>query len=339
MINNISIKIGNRIISEKSPTFIIAEIGSNHNRNIKLAKKIIKEISRTGADAVKFQTFRADYLVNKRKRFNAYNLLKANELPFEWHEELKVYTESNGLIFMSTPFDFDALELLKELDVSAYKIASGDITYLPLIERIAKTGKPLIISVGAASGQLIRKAVDAVRGKGNNKICLCQCIVNYPTQYQDANIKVLDYLKEEFGVLVGYSDHSKDSLIPVLAVARGAVVIEKHVTLDNTMKGPDHKHSLEIDEFHNMVHNIRKTEVLLGAGRKEILDCEKMPAYTSRRSIYAKENLAKGDKLSERNLIILRPKIGLNPCHYDFIIGQRIKKKKNILDPIYKELK
>jgi len=334
MKRKLTLKIGRHKIGEGQPTFVIAEIGSNHNRDLRLAKKIIKKVSKTGADAVKFQTFRADQLVNRKQRLGAYKLLKANELPFEWHSILKKYAEKHGLIFLSSPFDFEAVALLRKLNVFAYKIASGDLTNLPLINEIAQVGKPLMISVGAADNSIIRAAVEAIRQAGNEKIVLCQCVVNYPTEYSDANVAVLDHLKKEFKTLVGYSDHSREKLVPILAVAKGAAVIERHVTLSRSLKGPDHSFALEIEELKAMVNDIRKTEKILGNGEKNILPCEEQACFRARRSICAKNKLRRGEEIGKENLLILRPKVGLDPSCLDSIIGKKISKDVESLEPI-----
>ncbi|MBU1026743.1 MAG: N-acetylneuraminate synthase family protein [Candidatus Margulisbacteria bacterium] len=331
------IKIGRRKIGDNQPTFIIAEVGSNHNRDLKLAKKIIRKISKTGADAVKFQSFKADLLVNKKHRPDAYKLLKNNELPREWHKPLKKYAERCGLIFLSTPFDFEAVDLLKRLNVPAYKISSGDITNIPLIRYIARVGKPLIISVGAADDKIIQNAVQAADEEGNNRIVLCQCVVSYPTEYSDANVRVLGFLKQKFGTLVGYSDHSREDLVPILAIAKGAVIIERHVTLSRSMRGPDHAFALEIGELKQMIKNIRKTEKILGEEKKKILSSELGALFRARRGVYLAKSQKKGHKISSKHLCLLRPAKGVSPNMYEGLLGKKLNKTISTLDPIYEK--
>jgi len=330
-----TIKIGKRVIGEGKPCYIIAEIGSNHNRDLKLAKKIIRKISKTGADAVKFQTFKAATLVNKVIRPDAYRLLEENELPYEWHKILKKYAEKYDLTFLSTPFDFNAVDLLAGLNVSAYKIASGDLTHLPLIKYIARLGKPIIMSAGAADNKLIKSAIEVIRKQGNEKIVVCQCTVNYPAVYKDVNVRVLDFLKEEYGVLSGFSDHSIGCLASIVAVARGASVVEKHVTLRKDMEGPDHHFAIEIDEFKELVDKIRTVETILGSSNKKVLLSERKSLFTSRRSIYAGIDMKRGDKITANKLLILRPAVELVPGKHDRIIGRRILRSKKKYEPIY----
>jgi len=329
------IKIGNRLIGEGKPVFVIAEIGSNHNRDLGLAKRMIREIGRAGADAVKFQTFKADLLVNKRFRPQVYDLLRRNELPREWHGELKKCAEKNGLVFLSTPFDREAVDLLRKLRVAAYKVASGDITDLPLIRYMARFGKPMIVSVGAADDGMIKAAIDAIRKEGNDRIVICQCVVRYPADHRDANVRVLGRLKDRFKTLVGYSDHSPEEMVPIMAVAQGATVIEKHVTLSRSMKGPDHSFALEMHELKNLVNKIRRAEGILGNEVKRILPSERRAASRARRSIYAIKRLKSGARIKASDLINLRPKVGIDSARMGILVGRRVKKNINVLDPIY----
>ena len=332
-----NIRIANRTLGKGYPVFVIAEIGSNHNRNLRLAKKLIREISTTGADAVKFQSFKADALVNKHILPDAYRLIRRNELPLKWLPVLKKYAEKKGLIFLSTPFDFEAAALLNRLRVPAFKIASGDITNIPLIKHVARFGKPMIVSVGASDAKLVRNMVEAIHEEGNNKIILCQCVVSYPAEIYDANLNVLDYLSNKFKTLVGYSDHSKTDLIPMIAVAKGAVVIEKHVTLSNSLKGPDHSFALTIERFKVMVDNIRLVEKILGDGNKKVLLSEKRSFFRARRSIYALTKLHKGDVVSADKLILLRPCVGLTPDKYEYVINKTVTREMDALEPVLRK--
>ncbi|MFW5794999.1 MAG: N-acetylneuraminate synthase, partial [Bacillota bacterium] len=249
----------------KDKIFIIAEAGVNHNGDLEIAKKLINTAVNAGADAVKFQTFSANRLVTKNapkanyqnettdKNESQYEMLKKLELSFEEHKILKKYCAENNILFLSTPFDFESVDLLEALEVELYKIGSGDLNNIPLLKYIADKNKPLIVSTGMSNLAEVEEAVMAVKETGDNELVLLHCVSNYPAKYENINLKAMNTLKTAFNVQVGYSDHTLGIEIPIAAVAMGAKVIEKHFTLDKTMDGPDHRASLNPEELNQMV--------------------------------------------------------------------------------------
>jgi len=331
------IKIGKRTIGKKKPVFIIAEAGSNHNRDLKQAKKLIEVATEAEADAVKFQTYSAetlyskktpnpDYLEGKMEKASVWNLIKDIELPRAWQGELADFARAHGLIFMSTPFDYEAIKELEELDMLAYKIASFEIVDLLFLKEIAKTNKPVILSTGMASLGDIEDALNAIREIGNNNIALLHCNINYPPPFRDLNLRAIQTLEQAFQVPVGYSDHTQSTIIPSVAVAVGACIIEKHFTLDRNLKGPDHKFALQPDELKEMVKNIRDTEIALGSPMKFMPKSENNLYQLARRSIIAKRKVPKGKVIDENDLIIKRPGFGIAPKFINIIIGRTAKK-------------
>lgn len=329
--------IGNKKIGENNPVFIIAEAGSNHNKKLNLAKKLIEIAAEAEADCVKFQTFSAetlyskktptpDYLKNKMIQNTVWDLIKDLELPREWQEELADYSRSHGLIFLSTPFDYEAIQQLEHLNMEAYKIASFEIVDLPFLKRIAETGKPVILSSGMANLGDIEDAL-AVLNQGNcNNTALLHCGINYPPLFEDLNLKAIQTLKQAFQLPVGYSDHTMSISIPSVCVALGACIIEKHFTLSRSLKGPDHKFALEPRELKKMIKNIRETELALGSPKKIIPKSEKNMYELGRRSIIARKFISKGKKIEVSDLIIKRPGYGISPKFLEIIIGRESKK-------------
>jgi N-acetylneuraminate synthase len=321
----------NHIIKDK--TFIIAEAGVNHNGDLKIAKKLIDVAANAGADAVKFQTFSADRLVTKNapkadyqnkttdKNESQYEMLKKLELSFEEHKSLKKYCGEKNILFLSTPFDFESVDLLEELGVELYKVGSGDLTNIPLLKYIAEKNKPMIVSTGMSNLAEVEEAVMAVKETGDNDLILLHCVSNYPAKYTNINLKAMNTLKIAFNVKVGYSDHTPGIEIPIAAVAMGAKVIEKHFTVDKTMEGPDHNASLSSKELKEMVSNIRYVESALGSGIKKPQDSEKNNKKVSRKSLTAARNLKKGDKISKKDIDIKRPGTGISPKFIDEIVG------------------
>ncbi|WP_238883205.1 N-acetylneuraminate synthase [Clostridium sp. YIM B02551] len=320
--------------------FIIAEAGVNHNGDLEVAKKLVDVAAESGADAVKFQTFKADELVTKdapkakyqEKTTGAgsqYEMLKKLELSYEDHIYLKNYCQERDIVFLSTPFDFQSVDLLESIDIPLYKIGSGDLTNIPLIKYIAKLNKPMIISTGMANLGEVEEPIKAIQDSGNDKITLLHCTSNYPTSYEDVNLKAMITLKNAFNLPVGYSDHTIGMEIPVAAVAMGARVIEKHFTLDKSMNGPDHKVSLEPMELEKMVKSIRNIEVAFGDGVKKCTKNEEDTRKVARKSIVAKANLKKGDILSLDNITFKRPENGISPRHFEFINNKKLVKDVN----------
>ena len=327
------ITIGKKKIGEGKPVFIIAEAGSNHNRDLDQAKRLIEIAAEAEADAVKFQTYSAetlyskktpnpDYLEGKIEQQSVWQLIKDIELPREWQGELADFTRSHDLMFLSTPFDYKAIEELEALNVLAYKIASFEIVDLPFLKKIAETKKPIILSTGMASLGDIEDAVNAIREVGDIKIALLQCAINYPPPFEDLNLRAIKTLQQAFQVPVGFSDHTMSTAIPAVAVALGACIIEKHFTIDRTMKGPDHRFAMEPDELKEMVKNIRDAEASLGSPEKVMAESEKNLHKLARRSIIAAKKIPKGKTLEMSDLTIKRPGYGIAPKYLDIVIGK-----------------
>lgn len=331
-----TIKIGNRIIGEGIPCFIIAEAGVNHNGNVGLAKKLIDVAKNANADAVKFQTFKAEEIMIKgtpkagyQKETTGegtqYEMIKKLELTEKDFKELAEYAKQKGIVFLLTPFDEKSTDLLEELNVPAFKIGSGDLTNLPLIEHIARKGKPMIVSTGMSTLEEVRDAVKKIKSMDNDKIILLHCTSNYPTRIEDCNLRAIQTLGKEFGVPVGYSDHTLGITIPIAAVAMDACVIEKHFTLDKNLPGPDHKASLEPSELKEMVKQIRLVEKALGSLEKKPVESEKEIMKVARKSIVARIDIPKGTVVTRDMLAIKRPGTGLNPKYIDKVVGKKAK--------------
>ncbi|ABB43874.1 N-acetylneuraminate synthase [Sulfurimonas denitrificans DSM 1251] len=319
-----------------SKVFIIAEAGVNHNGDIKLAKKLIDVACIAGVDAVKFQTFKAINLVSKNAQKAEYqkknmsdgddsqfNMLKKLELDIDTHKELIAYCNSNKIMFLSTPFDHDSIELLNDLGLQIFKIPSGEITNLPYLRHIGKLNKKIILSTGMADMGEIEDALDVLVNAGTKKenITVLHANTMYPTPMEDVNLRAMITIGEAFDVAFGYSDHTLGIEVPIAAVAMGATCIEKHFTLDCTMDGPDHKASLEPDELKAMVKAIRNIELAMGSGIKKPSKSEMPNIQIARKSIVAKSGIKKGEILSEENLAIKRPANGINPMRWDEIVG------------------
>ncbi|RJR26631.1 N-acetylneuraminate synthase [candidate division WWE3 bacterium] len=318
-----------------SDIFIIAEAGVNHNGDIKLAKKLIDAAKSAGADAVKFQTFKAESGVSKIAQKAEYQkqttgadesqlkMVKRLELSFCDFKKLKKYCEEKEILFLSTPFDLDSIDFLESLDMSIYKVPSGEITNLTYLIKIARTGKPVIMSTGMSDLDEVGSALDVLRDNGAGTITLLHCNTQYPTPFEDANIKAMLTLKERFGVAVGYSDHTLGIEAPIAAVALGATVIEKHFTLDKNMEGPDHKASLDPQELKAMVTSIRNIEVALGDGIKRPSKSETPNKEVARKSIVARRNIVKGEIFTEDNLTVKRPGNGISPMKWFEVLGKK----------------
>lgn len=319
---------------DKSHVFVIAEAGVNHNGNIEIAKKLIDAAILSEADAIKFQTFKAENLVTKNapkaqyQKTNTgdggqYDMLKNLELSLQEHIILKDYCEKKGIIFISTPFDFESVNLLEKIDVPLYKVSSGDLTNIPLIKYIAKLKKPMIISTGMANLGEVEEAIGVVKETGNSQINLLHCTSNYPTNYEDVNLNAMITLKNTFKIPVGYSDHTIGIEVPIAAVAMGAQIIEKHFTLDKNMEGPDHKTSLNPEEFSQMVSNIRNIEKSFGDGIKRCNQSEEKSKFVSRKSIVARKLIKKGEIILADMIDFKRPEGGISPKYTESIIGSK----------------
>jgi len=347
------IEIGNKFIGDKYSCFIIAEAGVNHNGDIKLAKRLIDVAKSAGVDAVKFQTFKSEELVTETAHMADYQeknikgkesqlrMLKKLELNYADFTKLKEYCDKKDIIFLSTPHTENAVDFLESL-VPAYKIASGDLTNLPFLEKIAEKEKPIILSTGMGKMSEVREAIITINKKTKGcKIMLLHCTTNYPCPLSEVNLRAMNTLKKEFkDLVVGYSDHTEGVLVSLMAVALGAKVLEKHFTLDKNMCGPDHKASLNPQELKDMVDKIRIMEIALGSEVKEPTISEKKISKIARKSIVAKVDIPEGKKISESMLIIKRPGTGIQPRYFKKIIGMQAKKeikKDSLID--FKDLK
>lgn len=325
------ISVGGRSIGRGSPVFIIAEIGSNHDASLKRAKEMIDASVYAGADAVKFQSFTAPGLLNPLKKNGdgrwaphpAYNIIEKLTLPEEWHKALFEYSAQKGIIFLSAPFDPGRAALLNSIGVPAFKIASGDLTNLPLLKQVASYGRPVILSTGASYLEEVKAAVSALKNEGTVELALLHCASLYPPSYEDVNIKAMVTLRDEFNCPVGFSDHTPGASAAIAAVALGASIIEKHLTLNRTLKGPDHPYAMEVEEFKAMAKEIRNIEKALGSGIKKPSDREMDERVGARRSIYASMDIKKGERIEENMLKLVRHAIGLKPEEFARVVGKR----------------
>jgi N-acetylneuraminate synthase/N,N'-diacetyllegionaminate synthase len=328
------IKIGNTYIGEGKPAFIIAEIGSNHDQSLGQAKKLIRLAAEAGADAVKFQSFSAEGLLSRMKpaeggrwEWNpAYRKIEELELKDEWHKALSDYAAKRGVYFMSTPFDERKAKLLNDIDIPAFKIASGDLNYFQLLRAVARSGKPVILSTGMGTLKEVKESVKVIRRAGNKKVVLLHCTAAYPSAYEESNMKAMLTMAKKFGLPVGISDHTKGIAVPIAAVALGACVIEKHITLNRTLEGPDHHFAVTVEEFREMVEQVRNVEKALGSGVKKATAGEKQVKLRARRSLYAKKDISKGEMIRKDSVKIVRWGCGLAPKDLGRILGKTAKK-------------
>ena len=314
---------------------IIAEAGVNHNGSLELAKKLVDKAVEAGVDCVKFQTFKAENIVNKDAKKAQYqvkntqnndsqlNMLKKLELSFNDFKELKNYCDKKGIMFLSTPFDLESCDFLANLGMPIFKIPSGEITNLPYLRKINSYKKDVILSTGMATLDEIQDALNVLK---DCSVLLLHCTTEYPCPYDNVNMKAMLTIKEKFNLPVGYSDHTQGIEVPIMAVSMGATIIEKHFTLDKNMEGPDHKASLEPNELKAMVSAIRNIEKAFGNSKKEPQETEKKNIEVARKSIVAKCDIKKGEKFSEQNLTCKRPGNGISPMKWDEIIGTTAQK-------------
>ena len=316
-----NIIIEGKHIEAGSPNYIIAEIGFNHEGDMSLAAKMIERAAEAGADAVKFQTFKAAELVLEDT--DHFDMIKRMELSLNDHKELKQVARQNGVTFLSTPFCEEAVDLLEEIDVPAFKIASMDLTNLPFLRRIASIGKPVILSTGMAVLSEIAEAVEAIRATGNDQIALLHCISKYPALPEDVNLENIKFLEKVFSLPVGYSDHVEGNTIACAAVAIGAVLIEKHFTIDKSLPGPDHKISMDVCDLKNLVKDIRLLEKSLG---NNIISYERSDRENNtmfRRGLYARCDIDVGTTITSEMIKSVRPEKGLPAKFLDTIIGKK----------------
>ena len=323
-------------ISNSSKVFIIAELSANHNQSIDIAKQTIKAAKKSGADAIKFQTYTPDTITidSKKKDFiirgtiwndeNYYSLYKRAYTPWEWHEELFNFAHDEDLICFSTPFDKSSVDLLEKLNTPAYKIASFEITDIPLIEYIASKGKPVILSTGIANEEDISLALSTIRNCGNNQIILLKCTSSYPAPIEEANLCMIKEFSDRFNVISGLSDHTIGSIVPIMSVGFGCRVIEKHLILDKNIGGPDSSFSMDEKEFAEMVDRVRIAEKSIGKISFNLTE-KQMKGRDFSRSLSVVEDVKKGDIISEKNVRSIRPGFGLHPKYFPDILGKRFK--------------
>ena len=316
--------------------FIIAEAGVNHNGSIKLAKKLIDVAVEAGANAVKFQTFKAEKLVSKNaqkaeyqkettdNKESQFDMIKKLELDVDTHHKLIKYCNEKNIMFLSTPFDHDSIDMLDYLGLNIFKIPSGEITNLPYLRHVGKLNKKVILSTGMSNLCEIEEALNIliVAGTLKKNIIILHANTMYPTPMSDVNLKAMITIQNHFNIDVGYSDHTLGIEVDIAAVAMGAKVIEKHFTLDKTMEGPDHKASLEPDELKEMVKSIRNIELALGTGIKEVSKSEEPNKSVVRKSLIANNSIKMGEVFTELNIVVKRPGHGISPMRWDEIIGQ-----------------
>ncbi|WP_276359580.1 N-acetylneuraminate synthase family protein [Daejeonella sp. H1SJ63] len=329
------IEIGKRKIGYGYPTYIIAEIGANFDHDIEKAKRLIDAAKACGADCAKFQSFIAEKIVSEKGFASmrlkgvhgswgrpVHEVFREAEFPREWHNEISDYCKKIDIDFSTSPYDFDAVDLCMELDVPYIKIGSGDITWLEMLEYIAKKGKPMILATGDATMSEIDEAIRTIEATGNNQLVLLQCITNYPSKIESANINVLKTYQTAFNILTGYSDHSPGSVVALGSIALGGIVIEKHFTLDKNDDGPDHPHSMDVNEFKRMVDYIRELESAMGSSRKVVVEEEAETVIVQRRCLYSTRFIPKGKVIEKDDLVELRPALGILPKYKKVIIGR-----------------
>ncbi|MBI2658427.1 N-acetylneuraminate synthase [Candidatus Woesearchaeota archaeon] len=336
------INIGGRGIGENEPCFIIAEAGVNHNGSLELAKKLVDAAKDAGADAVKFQTFKSEDLIAEKTPMAKYQeenigggetqlqMLKRLELDYNNFKALKKYCDEKDIIFLSTPHTNDAIDFLDKM-MPAFKIGSGDLTNIPFLKKAAKKLKPMILGTGMSTLEEVKEALSEIYEAGNREVIMLHCTTSYPCPKNEVNLRAMQTMQKELDSLVGYSDHTLGIDVPQMAVKLGAVLIEKHFTLDRGMEGPDHKASLEPDELKEMITAIKNKDYekikldggVLGSAEKKPTKSEIENAKVARKSIVAARNIAKGEKLSFGNLAIKRPGIGLKPKDIYSIIGKK----------------
>jgi len=332
------IKVGGKEIGEDAHCFVIAEVGMNHNGDLEMAKAMIKAAAANGADCVKFQTFTAEKLVTKHAAtFGAVKshlpakqqeMYKKYEFSRAQWKELVEYSKELDVLFFSSCWDEENVDMLDELGMAMFKVGSADITHIPLLKHIARKNKPVMIATGASTIDEMREAVNAIKEEGNNKIILLHCTLSYPTQLKDANIRCITTLIREFpDCIIGISDHTMDNITSIASTALGSKVTERHFTIDKRMPGVDHHLSMDPEDLKIMVQEIRKLEQTLGtADRSEIFGAETETRKMARRSVIAKIPLKKGVLITKEMLVIKRPGTGIAPKDVDKVVGKKPKK-------------
>ncbi len=315
--------------------FIIAEAGDNHNGNLENALKLVDKAAEAGADCVKFQTFVTEEVISRHAEMAEYqkqntgieesqfDMVKKLELSFEDFRQIQAYCRTKGILFLSTPFDLPSIAFLDDIGVPFFKIPSGEITNYPYLAAIGRTHKDVVLSTGMCTVEEIREAIAVLEENGAGRMTLLHCNTEYPTPYEDVNLNAMETMRAVFGKEVGYSDHTLGIEVPVAAAALGAVIIEKHFTLDKDMEGPDHKASLEPEELAAMIKAVRNIETALGSSEKKPSPSELKNLAAARKSIVARRNIRQGELLTEENLAVKRPGTGISPMRYPDVLGTR----------------
>ena len=340
------VMLGNKIIGENAPAFIIAEMSANHNMEYSRAEAILHAAKEAGVDAVKLQTYTADTItLNSDKKYfrtrdnslwsgtTEYKLYEKAYTPWEWQPKLKELADKIGIILFSSPFDLSSVDFLEEMDVPAYKIASPEIVDIPLIKKCAQTGKTIIISTGVASIGDIERAVDVCRQEGNENVILLKCTAEYPSPYSQMNLKTIKNMEETFGCPAGLSDHSLGDEIAIAAVAMGAKVIEKHITLHRADGGVDSAFSLEAEEMKRMVERIRHVEQAMGIVQYEYIGTNNEKKRRGR-SLFVSADIKKGERFTEKNIRSVRPGDGLHTKYYFDVLGKRATRDLSFAEPL-----
>jgi len=339
--------IGKKAIGLNQKCFIVAEISASHNNNLSHTLKLVREAKKCGADAIKLQTYTPDTITLKsnkldfrikknspwRKYKNLWNLYKEAHMPWEWQKKIFDLSKKLKLSYFSSPFDETAVDYLEKIGSQAYKIASPEINHLPLIKKVAKTKKPIIISTGLATKKEIDEAVKIIKSTGNNKIVILKCTSSYPAKFDDLNLKMIETFYKRYNLNVGFSDHSVGYLPACVAVSLGAVMVEKHIKLGNSKNNVDNFFSSESKKFKDMVIAIRNSERILGSINYDI-PLNARVSLNGKRSIYVVKNIKKNEKLKKSNIRVIRPAYGLNPKYYPKVLGKKINTNLNIGDKL-----
>ena len=345
---NKTIQFGSVTVGESYPSYIIAEIGANFDGSLDKAKKLCDAALEAGANCAKFQSFISEKIVS-RKGFDSMQLkgvhgswgrsvsdvFKDAEFPRDWHHLVKEHCDNIGIHFSTSPYDVEAVDLCMQLGLPFIKIGSGEITWLEMIERIASTQKPIILATGDATLSEIDDAIRTVESTGNPNLVLLQCITNYPSQIESANIRVLETYESAFGCLTGYSDHSPGDIVVLGSIALGGCVVEKHFTINKNDKGPDHPHSMDVNEFKTMVERVRLLETALGSSQKKVVEEEHETVYVQRRGLYAARDIGQGQIITADDIVELRPALGILPKYKPKVIGKTARKVIEANTPIF----
>lgn len=342
------IAFGNRIVGYGHPAYIIAEIGANFDHSISKAKELCHAAKEAGADCAKFQSFISEKIVSG-KGFAKMQLkgvhgswgkpveqvFKEAEFPREWHQEISDYCNSIGIHFSTSPYDKEAVDLCVDLKVPFIKIGSGEITWLEMLSYIASKNIPMVLATGDATMSEIDEAVRTIEATGNRNLILLQCITNYPSKIESANINVLKTYQSAFDILTGYSDHAPGDIVILGSIALGGCMIEKHFTLDKKAQGPDHPHSMDVTDLGTMIRRVRELEAALGSTRKFVVEEEAETVYVQRRGLYVNRDISAGEQIKEEDITVLRPALGIQPKYKKTVIGKIAKTNLNANEPLY----